>query len=154
MIARIGFPSLLFISGIYIVFFSPARVCTRTSISDHLVFHEPVAAYLQTEAYFLPDPSVVVNRDDIHYSYTYKEEGWAMDQFCIHLTMTNVDTGMANGYKDHMMRSGAERICLNEGQEVWMTGETEESMRERSFLLWTEDGCGHSQEWELCFPAA
>lgn len=130
LIAYIAFP-LFVCTVVYIVFLRPARVWTTTTISDYLVFHNPVIAYLQKKDYFLPDYSAVSGRDSIDYLYAYKEEGWESDQFCIHLTMSNVDMGMVNGYIEKMRQLGSIQIHLKEGQEVWITKETEENMEEK-----------------------
>ena len=130
LIACIAFP-LLICTCIYIVFFLPARIHTTTSISDYLKFHDPVKAYLQKEDYFLPDHSAVAGKNDISYSYAYKEEGWTMDQYCIHLTMRNVDTNMVNGYTEKMKQLGSTQIYLKDGQKVWLTEESEESVKEK-----------------------
>lgn len=130
LIVYIAIP-ILICTCIFIIFLLPARVHTTTSISDYPMFHEPVKAYLQMKDYFLPDHSVVAGRNDIDYLYAYKEEGWTMDQFCIHLTMGNVDIDMVNGYTEKMKQLGSTQIYLKEGQEVWITKETEESMEEK-----------------------
>lgn len=130
LIACIAF-LLLICTCIYIMFLSPARVHTTTSVSDYLMFHDPVKAYLQKKDYFLPDHSVVAQKNDIDYSYAYKEEGWTMNQFCIHLTMSNVDIDKVNGYIEKMKQLCSTQKYLKDGQEIWFTEETEESMNEK-----------------------
>lgn len=160
VIVYITFP-LLICAGIFIVFLLPARVYTTTSVSDYLIFHEPVKAYLHMKDYFLPDYSVVAKRNDINYTYAYKEEGWGMDQFCIHLTMTKVDMGMVNGYIKKMKQLGSIQVYLKEGQEVWFTKETGESMKERLnleiydgmplfFFIMVCDDCRNTVEFYVC----